>query len=475
MLNTGDTLLLQNIAHAIENEMHLGPVYWNPKDRQLTIESDADDMPSIVIQFGGDGGYFRKVGRFLILYRGGPETFSENARNRLAAVLQLVSSYEEGGRPVLELENPPACFCAVADENKEQPIDSIPDSVRDILAEYGLRRSDSFLAVTRQKWQGRAQGQGGDSTEVVLRVEKACQMKCRFCLEQPDTPALAEGHIVRIIESLCGFYPGVHLSLSGGEPTLNPAFFRLLDAAARQPFEGIVVQTNAARFDDPSFVAKLPRIPNLGFMVSFHAASESVFDYLTHTKGLYPRVINGIENLLAAGFPVRTNYVVNAVNINEMCAFVELMDSIRKRAGARGSRLNPVLMFSTTSYFPGIDDRADLLVRYTDVVRAFDAARDAARAVDLQMVDLINSGFCNIPMCFGNRDGVAESLVEFSTASSTYYVPESELDAPDEIDHAWFKRESCRSCIYDGNCPGFIRPYFLRFGVSEQNPIRRPE
>ena len=96
----------------------------------------------------------------------------------------------------------------------------------------------------------------------LVEVTDACNLECPICYAasgpgRPGFRTLAE------IEKLLDFVvanerePDV-VQISGGEPTLHPDFFRILDAAKARPIRHLMVNTNGIRIaDDPEFARRL--------------------------------------------------------------------------------------------------------------------------------------------------------------------------------------------------------------------------
>jgi uncharacterized radical SAM superfamily Fe-S cluster-containing enzyme len=100
------------------------------------------------------------------------------------------------------------------------------------------------------------------SCVTLVEITDACNLACPVCYaasgpHRPGFKTVAE------IEKLLDFVvanerePDV-VQISGGEPTLHPEFFRVLDAAKARPIRHLMVNTNGIRIaEDPEFAQRL--------------------------------------------------------------------------------------------------------------------------------------------------------------------------------------------------------------------------
>ncbi|HYC79168.1 MAG TPA: radical SAM protein [Planctomycetota bacterium] len=96
----------------------------------------------------------------------------------------------------------------------------------------------------------------------LVEVTDACNLACPVCYagsgpHRPGFLSVAEVEALYDLIVANEREPDV-VQLSGGEPTLHPQFFELLDAAKRRPIKHLMVNTNGLRIaDDDAFVDRL--------------------------------------------------------------------------------------------------------------------------------------------------------------------------------------------------------------------------
>jgi uncharacterized radical SAM superfamily Fe-S cluster-containing enzyme len=95
----------------------------------------------------------------------------------------------------------------------------------------------------------------------LLEMTSACNLECPMCYAAsgPGGKHLTYEQCVAAIDRLVQVEGQPELlQLSGGEPTIHPEFFRVLDYAAGQPIDFIMLNTNGVRLaHDEAFVAQL--------------------------------------------------------------------------------------------------------------------------------------------------------------------------------------------------------------------------
>lgn len=105
----------------------------------------------------------------------------------------------------------------------------------------------------------------------VLEITDACNLRCKVCFAESGP----ERQTFRSMEEIERMLDGVVacegeldvLQISGGEPTLHPRFFEILEAARKRPIKHLMVNTNGLVLaKDPTFAQRLSHL-GAGFEV----------------------------------------------------------------------------------------------------------------------------------------------------------------------------------------------------------------
>lgn len=258
------------------------------------------------------------------------------------------------------------------------------------------------------------------------------------------------------------------VTIMGGEPTIHPTFFPILDHAIDLGFARIVVFTNGARLDQPKF---LDRILAYGpdrfqWRISIQGWDEATHDGTTKKPGAFRRIVAGLQTLGSLGQRVECNMCVVEQNYRSLEALPDFvarhpirevhLDMVRPRdAGER-----------TEDYLDGI------MPDYADLGRVLDGMftrlEEIAPGFDVRIGNL---PFCHLP-AWAHR--IHHGGARTFTASA---------DGFGEVSSAWDKYEDkrtdkrklpgCASCVLDPACDGFFELYGRRRGTRGFVPIRQ--
>jgi MoaA/NifB/PqqE/SkfB family radical SAM enzyme len=285
--------------------------------------------------------------------------------------------------------------------------------------------------------------QDGGGLERVIRVNFHCNQACGFCFVDRTLPSVSAERIEAEIRRAAT--DGVSLlSLSGGEPTLHP---RLSDFVRMATSKGLraQLQTNAIRCADPRYAAELVEAGLERAFISLHGATARVSDAITAAPGTFERTLLGIDNLLAAGVTVITNFVITGENVHELPAYARLVAS--RWAGAELS-VNLSLAHASTDLVPR--DEATI-PRMSDVRIAVDEALSVLREASIPWRGF--DGQCGIPLCLVGPDWLDVD------ALATLASP-----APPA---GFLKVEACARCELTDRCVGLRETYAALYGTAE--------
>jgi AdoMet-dependent heme synthase len=106
----------------------------------------------------------------------------------------------------------------------------------------------------------------------------------------------------------------VQLRLTGGEPTLHPEFFAILDAATGYDAR-VTVFTNGRWADPPLMVRRLGGRPQLsGLLVSLHGPDAASHEAFSRAPGSFGETVENIRRAVGAGIPVSLSTVLTRHN-----------------------------------------------------------------------------------------------------------------------------------------------------------------
>ncbi len=203
----------------------------------------------------------------------------------------------------------------------------------------------------------------------IVEIADKCNLRCPVCYagsgpHRTEFQPLA--HIERMLDAVVASEgePDV-VQISGGEPTLHPDFFAVLDAARARPIRHLMVNTNGIRIaNDPDFARRLADYrPAFEVYLQFDSLDAGPLQTL---RGVDLRRVRqqALENLRAAG--IDTTLVVTVqrgVNDHELG---RLVDFAVQSECVRGITFQPVQYAGRTDGADPARDRITL----TEVRRA---------------------------------------------------------------------------------------------------------
>jgi mycofactocin radical SAM maturase len=167
----------------------------------------------------------------------------------------------------------------------------------------------------------------------------ACNLACAHCLSSSgrrDPGELTTKQCEAVIDELQRMQV-FYVNVGGGEPTIRPDFWHLLDYAVDHHV-GVKFSTNGVRLN-PARAAQLASTDYVDVQISLDGATAEVNDYV-RGPGSFDTAVTALENLAAAGFTdAKLSVVVTRHNIAQLDAFKALAD--RYGATLRLTRLRP--------------------------------------------------------------------------------------------------------------------------------------
>ncbi|OGR77154.1 MAG: hypothetical protein A2X32_07690 [Elusimicrobia bacterium GWC2_64_44] len=149
-----------------------------------------------------------------------------------------------------------------------------------------------------------------------IPVWNKCDNKCVMCTNEPAFALQAASHyglksqIGKLERWLKGLAPvylknagrAEFVSLTGGEPTLHPDFFKLLAYFRRRlPGVPITLLSNGRRFGNRAFAEKFSAAarPPFSLAVALHGPTAGIHDGISGVRGSFAQTVRGFKNLLS--------------------------------------------------------------------------------------------------------------------------------------------------------------------------------
>lgn len=300
--------------------------------------------------------------------------------------------------------------------------------------------------------------EGNEGVDLLLRTTFACNQRCPFCFVPLTGRRVELAAIERELKALGRRPRGRReLTISGGEPTADPRLPRILKEAKGAGFRNIVLQTNGVLLDRPERVARLAELGVGSVMVSFHSHRPRLYDKSTGSRGLYPRAVAGLKNLLAEKrIRLTVNIVVNRWNYKDLPGYVGFLGKLcrglarTRRPGVYFSMINEAGHLDAPGWTVSLEAAAPYLRRAL--------ARCRAEGLCVERFGAESS----FPVCVTEEPARYAAQRAFPQDRVRYGA-----DVPAEgpaVGRA--KSEGCRRCFYDSRCVGVPVQYARLFGLG---------
>ncbi len=298
--------------------------------------------------------------------------------------------------------------------------------------------------------------------DFLVRTTFACNQRCPFCFVPRSGRRVEPARVLSELKALARSR-GTRgtLTVSGGEPTLDPALPGLLRAARRLGFRSFMVQTNAVALARPGLLEKLVAAGARGFMVSLHSHIPRRYDRLTGSRGLYPKAAAGLRRLLAArGVDLTVNVVVTPLNCGDLPGLVDFLADLRDEGPGRRRLTLHLSMLNEVGH--------ERTPRWAvDLARVIAPLREAVRRCRKRRIPISRvGGESAFPLCLFEQP--ARHAVRRTFGQDRVRYAEDFSGDSGGIGRA--KRPACRSCRFDRRCLGVPAAYARRFGLAALRP-----
>jgi len=361
-----------------------------------------------------------------------------------------------GSRARAGFEQVPGCSeCALRDHCPGFPVTALRRgdglAARPITEERTRRRLTLISTEQEQiarELVTREVHRGLDGTSAPLhtvRVNFRCNQSCSFCFVSTHLPAASDEDVRAAITEAAR--AGASLSLSGGEPTLNPRLAEYVRFAKQAGVRQVELQTNATRLSDPALVSELREAGVDVAFVSLHGSRAEISDRVTGAPGTFEQTVRGIDRIIESGIALRLNFVHSAPNTEDFPDYVRLV-----AARWPGATLTVSVVAPSTDLVP---QTPELIPRYSEIRPRLAEGIRLARSAGLAVTGF--ESMCAVPLCLV-PDEVREYLL----------LPEV---PPGSGGGEFVKVTACESCRVNERCWGVRRRYLDLFGPGELSPI----
>jgi MoaA/NifB/PqqE/SkfB family radical SAM enzyme len=315
---------------------------------------------------------------------------------------------------------------------------------------------------------------GGKMTERTrLFTGYGCNIKCKFCFYKDSKHIDIKDKIYQQLEQGKRF--GIRdWDISGGEPSILPYWFEILDEMKEMGFRNIACITNGYKFANADFLKQSKEKGLNEILFSLHGSNEQIHDNMTGVKDSFNNLATAIDNAKCYAMKIRINAVVTKDNYKNLPRIAEYANQIRPVA----FNFLPFRMENSAS--------KDNMVRYSGIVPYI---KEAVGILD----DSIKVSVRYVPFClfkgyekhvagylqraFDEYEWNEYTIRNFDIVRFNKDVPELNCEADKwkleinaihgSIKHVANHALTCLPCKYLKVCDGIWRSYAKVWGIEE--------
>jgi MoaA/NifB/PqqE/SkfB family radical SAM enzyme len=318
-----------------------------------------------------------------------------------------------------------------------------------LIEDYGphFQRSPSLATdavslgeLSRFKWtfDQRMEAARGP-TKVIMNVTYKCNNRCTFCAT--GTRTQFDGDPGRQRELLVKYRKlGVELlDFDGGEPTLNPNLFKLIEFARRIGYTKINVTTNARMSSYSTHAEKLVTSGITSLLTSIHGPDAQTHAQNVGVAEAFDQTIAGIRNYVALApkdVELGANITLTKSNHKKLMQVTDLVWEL----GLRWFNIQFLTPFgrATSSVCP------DTAAAAQETMRVIDAYGDRMK------IQVINLPFCFMP---GYESYLMGDMLKMER--HMLFVNSEEVNLFEYLRERRVKKPVCASCPHAIFCGGF--------------------
>ena len=272
----------------------------------------------------------------------------------------------------------------------------------------------------------------------VLRLMGHCSNRCIFCMVREEIEAGEDIPFVILKGRLDQLPKGTAVDLFGGEPTLYPGFFQLLEYLCDKglPFQ---IASNGKRFKKRQFAERVARFKPVQVRTSLYGADAQSHDFLTQTRGSFEDTLLGIRNMNDIGIPVSVNYLIFQRNVKQIFEATKRLTDL----GVCSFKYSLPIMTDSYEY---------LLADIGSVRRSLIPTLHYLNSLGLMFV-IEKAPFCLAPEYVKN------------------YFMESSPEMIQSLPDIFVKMRVCSKCLLETYCLGIDSGYFKRYAEADVHAL----
>lgn len=296
----------------------------------------------------------------------------------------------------------------------------------------------------------------------IFKITSSCNQKCKFCSELPFLQSgrsyLEHDEIVANYRYLSKNFNIYSVVLSGGEPTLHPDYFSILDFFSKQNVF-LKIITNLSKFSDDRFLKNHKDYFKKNKDWKMYGSINTL--PLAETD---PNIL-GLKNILINKIPISmiiTAYKENLKEISRLITYLSKLFVFFKTP----LRLELRLMYIKEVCSQVLDQAPNDFHQLTE---SFKECLKVSNSLDIPVI------LWNFPVCYarGVYNNLDENVEKRKKIKIVKIDKDNQLEDYKTRDFRdfFFKNGECEFCEYFDNCSGINRKYINDINFPELKRI----
>lgn len=300
---------------------------------------------------------------------------------------------------------------------------------------------------------------------IYLAIWYKCNQKCLGCpcgLNDNKDMSLTLEQITSFLEK---YDPeeAICVTLSGGEPTLHPQFFEILEELKRRNIY-VAILTNSEMFAKKDFAdgfLKHISLDRTRIITTIHSSEKELHERQNGTKGSFDRTMSGLKYLFFRGVNITVKHCITGVNYKNTADFIRFIDN----------EFHPSVdlqLFGIDYCGLSKEEAASLYVPFYEMTPWLEAGLDTY--LELSEFNKRRISIKNIPLCA--VDPYYWELLyknNHEIGYSGYADPSHSSNGTD--DNSGTNSHNCELCCVREMCQGTYKSMVEYFGDDSVRPI----
>lgn len=160
-------------------------------------------------------------------------------------------------------------------------------------------------------------------------INYECNNNCLFCPNRSDKykGALDFVEFKKSLDTMMSKSSLTHITISGGEPTLNKDFIRIMKYVTEMGVS-VLLFSNSIKFSDEDFIEEFAYTINpKKIMISspIHSCEQYIHDSTTQIPGSFEKTVQGIKNLINKNYTVSIKNCINKLNYRQLDEYINFV------------------------------------------------------------------------------------------------------------------------------------------------------